>query len=654
MRKRTSFLVTLSILICGAVPVSAAVAGNSGEDPLQKMQLALIGIIALFSLLLIAAIVCLASGKGSGSIGKVIRVSVYITTALVFVVLAFCAYRYVDASRHLPVQVPETTVSQISTNPPTVAPPETSEPTDPPTEPTTLPPPTEPDYLETFAPEMTENSNPDNWKIKWEILNAGNAVSDFEREEPISFGKAEDYFALPGVSAFRGNNFRNGSTYGTALVTDKTISAAWSANTGYLSGKYGNWSGNGWTGQPLIVQWDDQTRAIMNLYEDKKAKEGLVEVIYPSMDGKVHFLDLDDGSRTRDPINVGMTFKGAGALDPRGYPLLYVGAGDYLPSGKSPRMFVISLIDGQILYEKGQNDRQAYRSWHAFDSGPLVSAETDTLIWPGESGLLYSIKLNTSYDKAAGTISVAPDDPVVTRYSTKFGYTRYIGYECSAVAVGNYLYLSENGGFFYCIDLNTMELIWCQDTKDDSNSTPVFEWGEDGRGYLYTAPSLHWTNVNGWGNVSIYKLDAQTGEIIWEKPYKCGTISDLSGGVQGSPLLGKEGTSIEGLIIYPIARTPNLYDSTLAALDTETGEEVWTLHLSNYTWSSPVAVYTEAGDAYVIICDTAGNMFFIDGVTGKILDTVNLGSNVEASPAVFKNTIVVGTRGTKIYGVKVK
>ena len=317
-------------------------------------------------------------------------------------------------------------------------------------------------------------------------------------------------------------------------------------------------------------------------------------------------------------------------------------------------MFIISLIDGSILYQYGQYDSLAARAWYAFDSSPLVSADTDTLIWPGECGILYTIKLNTEYDESAGTISVTPDDPVVTRYSTKYGWTRYLGYECSAVAVGNYLYLSENGGLFYCVDLNTMKLVWCQDTKDDSNSTPVFEWGEDGRGYIYTVPSLHWTNVGGWGSVSIYKLDAQTGEIVWEKPYDCGTVEGVSGGVQSSPLLGKEGTDIEGMIIYSIARTPNMYTGKLVALDTETGEEIWCLDMSSYPWSSPVPVYTDDGRAYVVICDSVGNMFFVDGATGKQLDYINLGSNIEASPVVFNNTIVVGTRGCKIYGVTVE
>jgi hypothetical protein len=46
-------------------------------------------------------------------------------------------------------------------------------------------------------------------------------------------------------------------------------------------------------------------------------------------------------------------------------------------------------------------------------------------------------------------------------------------------------------------------------------------------------------------------------------------------------------------------------------------------------------------------------MFLFEGTTGKQLDCIELGSNIEASPAVYDNTIVVGTRGQRIYGIRI-
>ena len=496
--------------------------------------------------------------------------------------------------------------------------------------------------------------------VSWNIYTSENGyVTSYQRANPISFGGPSRYFSLPGIPTFRGNNYRTGGSYGTVSMTARTFSEPiWINYTDALeTSEGGYWTGNGWTGQPLIVQWDNETRQIMNLYSEKKAKEGLVEVVYASLDGYIYFIDLEDGEYTRDPLYLGMTFKGAGALDPRGYPLMYVGSGDYTAGGTAPHMYIISLIDGSVLFEYGNNDPAAERDWCAFDSSPLVDAETDTLIWPGESGVLYTVRLNTVYDKAAGSISISPDIVARTTYITSkySGYSYWLGYECSAVIMDHYIYLSENGGMFYCVDLNTMELVWAQDTKDDSNSSPEAEYNvKTGEGYLYTAPSLHWTADDGWGSINIYKLNALTGEIVWQHEYECGTVDGVSGGVQASPVLGKAGSNIEDLVIYPVARTPGMWSGILVALNKETGEEAWRLDMDNYTWSSPVAVYTEDNKGYLVLFDSGGLGFLIDGATGEVIDETSVQYLVEATPAIYENTIVVGTRGQEIYALKLQ
>lgn len=327
---------------------------------------------------------------------------------------------------------------------------------------------------------------------------------------------------------------------------------------------------------------------------------------------------------------------------------MYVGSGDSNKQGNKPRMFVISLIDCEIMYEHGYTKSLNFRNWCGYDSSPLVHGDTDTIIWPGENGLLYTIKLNTKYDKLAGTISVSPDKPVITRYKTSQGGT--IGYESSAVVVENYAYIADNSGMLFCVDLNTMKLAWAQNVHDDTNATPVFTW-ENGKGYLYTGTSMERAN----GTTYITKLDASSGAVVWEKKFTDIYYDKaVSGGVLGSPVLGKKGTDLEGLIVYPIARTPGSYNGLLVALNIETGEVVWEKTMKSYSWSSPVAIYNSDGKSFIILFDSTGNGFLIDGKTGDTLGTTTLGSNVEASPAVFNNMLVVGTRGQYVYGVKIE
>ena len=64
-----------------------------------------------------------------------------------------------------------------------------------------------------------------------------------------------------GITTFGGNNYRNSFAYGTATITDKRLRESWTKTIGAL----GNWSGTGWTGQPLIVQWPVETVAVMNV-----------------------------------------------------------------------------------------------------------------------------------------------------------------------------------------------------------------------------------------------------------------------------------------------------------------------------------------------------------------------------------------------------
>ena len=77
----------------------------------------------------------------------------------------------------------------------------------------------------------------------------------------------------------------------------------------------------------------------------------------------------------------------------------------------------------------------------------------------------------------------------------------------------------------------------------------------------------------------------------------------------------------------------------------------WECDFAGYPWSSPVAVYDDSGKGYLVQCNKTGYIHLIDGQTGEIISEMSLGSNVEASPAVYNNMVVVGTRGGLIYGM---
>ena len=513
------------------------------------------------------------------------------------------------------------------------------------------------DIPDSFYPHSIDSTEPSRLIAYTEIIDNDEVLadaSDFKPWYDISFGDPAEYTSVDGIVTFRGDPFRSSGTYGTADLKEYTINGVWSQETGGLTFGNASWSGSGWTGQPLMERWPKQLRAHMNMYDWAKQQEELVEVIYACMDGFVYFLDLETGEPTRDALYLGWTFKGAGALDPRGYPILYLGAGYDSNEGTS-RAFIINLLDCSVMYTFGNDDPWSLRGHLSFfDSSALVDASSDTLIYPGENGLLYLIHLGTVYDASAGTLSIEPDRFVRWRYNgvRSDASSYWLGMEDSAAVYDGYLFIADNGGNLMCLDLNTLKLVWVQDTLDDSNSTPVLSV-EHGKLYLYVSTSFHlgWRS-NTSATVPIWKIDAQTGEIVWQTDYECYSEEGVSGGVQSTIAPGKE--ELSDFIYVTVSRTGDMNSGVLTCLSKRTGQIMWE-HSAVYAWSSPVCVYNEDGSGVVLYCTCGGRMYMLDGITGEEISTFDLSEGaIEASPAVYKNRVVIGTRACKIWGLELK
>ncbi len=458
------------------------------------------------------------------------------------------------------------------------------------------------------------------------------------------------YTELEGITTFRGNNYRDSAAYGLLPNDASTLTASYSFNIGNIE----NWSGIGWTGQPAIVRWDKETIQNMNISDEKKAKDGLVEVIYAALDGNIYFFDLEDGVRTRDPISIGAPIKGSVTVDPRGLPILYVGQGIDVVNGEAVKigMRIFSLIDqSELLFINGR-DTFATRGWYASDCAPIVDAASDTVIWLSENGLLYTITLNSNYDAEAGTLTI---DPVIDRYWYRSAVTTRPGMECSVSVYNHYAYFADNSGLITCLDLNTMIPVWTFDAGDDTDASIVIEQRADGMVCLYTGNEIDLSaDASGIGTVYLRCLNALTGEEIWQYSLKATNQPDY-GGMYATPALGTG--SVDNMVFFTIARC---FDETgtrrniLCALDKETGEVIWEVSTGGYAWSSPTLAYDANGRAYLFQNNANGNLKMIDASTGEIITSIDLGSNVEGSPAIFEDMLVVGTRGQKIFGIEIK
>lgn len=508
---------------------------------------------------------------------------------------------------------------------------------------TTPAPTTEPTPV---APRPTAQAlaqtRPDAFGVKHEVFQSGKAASGYTRQTPISFQDASTYTDVEGVLTFRGNHYRNGGAYGTIDENPSSLLKMWEKNIGAID----KWTGVGWNGQPAVVRWDEKMRQMMNLYPDKKAKEGLIEVIYATLDGNIYFLDLEDGTPTRDPIVLGFPIKGSVSVDPRGYPLLYTGQGIAKNGERRGDMgyHIYSLIDQKKLFFFSGYDPLALRYWGACDSSPLVDGATDTLIAGMENGLFLTFDLNTVYEPENAYIAVSP---VVTTYRYSSPYSKVLGIENSPAVYDHYAYFADNSGLVTCLDLNTMTPVWTRFLTDDTDASIVIE-EVDGKVYLYTGCEVDQQGQG--GSAYLRKLDAMTGEILWERAIPARYVPDLNGGLMATPVCGRG--DLAHLVIYTIAM-PNGHGGLMLALDKVTGSIVWEKTMQQYAWSSPTAVYDEQGKGYLVQCDASGVVHLIEGISGQTLATLKLNGNVEGSPAIFDNLFVVGTRSRTIYGIRI-
>jgi outer membrane protein assembly factor BamB len=466
---------------------------------------------------------------------------------------------------------------------------------------------------------------------------------------PVAWGESDSYTEVPGVLTFRGNHHRDAPAWGSPTVTEKKLEVEWTHPITSVEAYDWTWPGAGWTGQPLLVNWPEDSRAAMGFDEPFASDPGFVEVLYPVFGGVVHRLDLATGRVTKPLIEGACPFKGTGSVDPRGWPLLYAGQG--LPDRdgvKCPWRFrIFDLVEGREVSGWAGPDPDAPRAgWGAFDASALVHAPTGVLFEGGENGLIYKADLRASFDPATGAAAV---DPELTKVRYRAPDSARHGIEGSPAAYRNLVFTQDNDGILAAWDATTLANVWARATGDDADATIVVEPGTDRVGaWLYVGNEIDHRGAGGVTNLR--KVDALTGEVAWQHDEPAIHDEATNGGLVATPLLGAGQAA--GLVIFNVARTTG-YGGALVALDIATGAVEWRRDLAAYSWSSPIGIMSTDGLQYGVFCDSAGIMHLFDPSTGADFDAISIGGNTEASPAAYGNMIVVANYSLKIYGVRV-
>lgn len=449
-----------------------------------------------------------------------------------------------------------------------------------------------------------------------------------------------DYYKdAPGILTFRGSPSRNVPFAGTVKGTPSKVNVEWVFYTDVETAStcVGVWGGGtGWTGQPLLAEWNDEQLQQIQASAADYVTEHLSnrEIIVGSLCGKVYFIDYLTGKASRKSYFAGNPIKGTLSLDPTYCGNLYIGQG--VPAREPFGALIVNLFDHRRVDTFGR-DSQAWRNWGAYDSSPVRVG--NFMFRPGENGTLYKLWTDNDTVRLHSTL----------RYRIN-GATP--GFESSIAVCRNYGYLADNHGNIVAVNLETLHPVWHYHNHDDTDASIVLE-EENGIPFLYTGCEVDKQGATGF--CYFVKLNGLTGEVVWEQKIegrKAELLKTTEGGMFATPLIGHG--DCEGLIFSNINPMRRGNWCNLIAFDKSTGEIRYRTPLDFYSWSSPVAFYNEKSEMFIVTGDTLGNIYIIRGKDGSVLHRQQIGNNFESSPIVIENNIIVGSRGKEIYKLSIQ
>lgn len=438
--------------------------------------------------------------------------------------------------------------------------------------------------------------------------------------DPAGFQKAYPNADVQGVLTFRGNPTR--SFHGTGPIPRTQPQILWKYPGSSMCGssseynKIRTWCGTGWTGQPAVFERDGRTW-----------------VVFGAFDYKIHFVDADTGEAIIPPFKTGDLAKGNVTVDPNGYPLVYAGSRDnkfrvIAFDGAEPRE--LYAVNGQTEDRKWNND---------WDAAPLVIG--DYLLEGGENSWFYGWKLNRGY-AADGTVTVDPqlvfrergwDDELLKNLPDI-----RVSLETSVMVVGDIAYLNSSGGLLQGWDLSRPLNGGGNPTRvfrfwmgDDSDATIV----ADADGMLYVGAEVDRATRRGSEVGQLLKIDPSNADdpVVWSI-----NTPGKDNGTWSTPAIYKD------TVVW--ATKPGY----LYGVDRATGEERWKLKVSGPMLSSPNIV-----DGVLLQADGSGRIHaweLGDGLSEPPeIWSLDLGLNIESTPAVWKGRIYVGSRDGFAYGI---
>jgi hypothetical protein len=547
-----------------------------------------------------------------------------------------------------PSQAAELTAAPTPT--PTVTP--TPEPTPTPTlEPTPSPTPElTPTPSPTMMPQLTaaaDTATDTNVvSLTATVYDGTTKTKDYSRSDLINMLDSEKYaiWDQSGVLTFRGGPLRQNAAYGTAEIYEGAMSVLWQTPMeGSMKMNGVTLTGVSWPGQAAIVKWPMEVRQLMGINTDMKDVTALKEVIVGAQNGYLYFLDLSTGEATRDPIDVNWPSNGAVSVYTDGSPIVAFGQFYSIKADKTQidnGLRIFNLLNNKQLSLINGRTKPVQSNYSGFSGAPLFDKNTGAMIEAGQNGVLYLVDFNTDFDYVVGSLDTSLK---YARYTWKASgqdvkKTNVYG---SVAMYGPYAYFGDETGIVQCVDVNTLEPVWASRAGDAIESTVALDMSEDGDTVALYTGTLVKNKTD--SPAKIYGYDALSGKELWSVELTDLTYTSAAPvGIVASPIIGQN--SLSDLVFF--TATNGTAGSTMYALRKADGSVAWSAAFTAPTESSPVAVYNEDGDAWIVQALSDGQLIMLDATDGTVLDTLQLDGEVRSSPAVYRDVLVISTTGS--------
>lgn len=329
------------------------------------------------------------------------------------------------------------------------------------------------------------------------------------------------------------------------------------------------------------------------------SKDAVAFQINPAHTGAVNFASLSLPTSAAWSVDVGGTPSYALIVNSKVYVTVTL-------SGGSSQLLALDQATGATVWGPiviSGNTNAAYDGGKVFVlSGPFGSAATMEAFDAGTGNQLWSTLLSGQY-----AFSAAPTA------ANGLVYTGGAG----------------SGGTLYAVDETTGAIVWTQPVQNGDNSTPAVT----ADGVYVTYPC--WT----------YDFRPATGDSIWNNNTGCeggggatpvvanqlvyspNTPAGYNGSVYNAETGASTGTYVAD---SPAAFTTNtgyfLQSGTLRGVALSNNSVEWSFAGDGKLAGSPIAV-----NQYVFIGSSSGNLYALDGTTGKQVWQVTLGAPVGAS-----------------------